>query len=61
MPTVSNDYLDLRTARFTRIRQAYIAGLIGEATFRVSLTILGLRGGDIEAEIQSAKEEGHAH
>jgi hypothetical protein len=57
MPTVSNDYLDLRTARFTRIRQAFIEGLIGEATYRVSLGILGLRAGDIDDEIALAKQE----
>lgn len=57
MPTLSNDYLDLRSAKSTKVREWFIADLIGEATYRTSLSILGLRGGDLEAEINHAKQE----
>lgn len=57
MPTLSNDYLDLRYAKATRIRSAFQSAQIGEATYRTSLSILGLRGGDIDNEVNSAKQE----
>lgn len=57
MPTVSNDYLDLRNAKSTRIRSAFQSAQIGEATYRASLSILGLRGEDIDNEVRSAREE----
>lgn len=57
MPTISNDYLDLRNAKATKVRHWFQTGQIGEATYRASLHILGLRGGDIDREVNSAKEE----
>lgn len=57
MPTISESQLDLLNAKFHRLREAFIQRQIGEATFRVSLEILGLRGQALLAEIQLAKME----
>ncbi len=57
MPTLSNDYLDLRNAKASSVRYWFIVGAIGEATFRASLSILGLRGQDIDAEVALTKME----
>lgn len=57
MPTQSNDLLDLRNARYSTIRHWFIIGSIGEATYRASLHSLGLRGEDIDHEVNSAKQE----
>lgn len=57
MPTVSNDYLDLRDTKASKVRHWFQSDLIGEATYRASLSILGLRGGDIDQEVQSALAE----
>lgn len=57
MPTQSNDLIDRSAWTYSRCRAAFLAGQIGEHTFRVSLSILGLRGQDIETEINCAKGE----
>ncbi len=57
MPTISEIDHDLLSARYTALRQWFILGSIGEATFRASLHILGLRGQDIDAEVGLAKME----
>lgn len=57
MPTLSNDTHEREAWTYSRCRAAYISGSIGEHTFRVSLSILGLRGQDIETEINVAKAE----
>lgn len=48
---------ELHDAKLSRYRDLFIAGSIGEATYRVSLEILGLRGQDVTAEINLAKME----
>lgn len=57
MPTISEIDHDLRNYKYNSLRQWFIVGTIGEATFRASLQILGLRGQDIDAEINLAKME----
>lgn len=58
MPTKAEpDCPDLLHAKASSIRCAFIHGLIGEATYRASLAILGLRGQDIDAEVALAKME----
>lgn len=58
MPTISEPQGPLNEASYSRIRQYFIQGLIGEATFEVSLRILGLRNQqEISAEISLAKTE----
>lgn len=48
---------ELYAAKLSRFRELFLAGNIGEATYRVSLEILGLRGQDLTAEINLAKME----
>lgn len=48
---------ELHDAKLSRFRDLFIAGRIGEATYRLSLEILGLRGQDLTAEINLAKME----
>jgi hypothetical protein len=57
MPTYSNDKSENEAWSYSRSRAAYISGEIGEHTFRAELEILGLRGQDIEVEINCAKGE----
>lgn len=57
MPTISEPLAEGRAWTYNRCRAAFQAGQIGEATFRVSLSILGLRGQDIDAEIAIARME----
>ena len=52
-----SDVHELRTAGFARNRDAFIRGVIGEATYRMSLQWLGLRGQDVTAEVNLAKME----
>lgn len=48
---------ELHDAKLSRYRDLFIAGSIGEATYRVSLELLGLRGQDVTAEVNLAKME----
>jgi hypothetical protein len=57
MPTVSEPLAEGQAWTYTRCREAFKAGQIGEATFRVSLSILGLRKQDIDAEVFHANQE----
>ncbi len=57
MPTISEVDHDLRNSDYNKYRQWFILGSIGEATFRASLHILGLRGQDIDAEVGLANME----
>lgn len=57
MPTISEPLLDLRNESYKRLREHFIVGRIGEATFRVSLRNLGLCPMDVTAEINLAKME----
>ena len=57
MPTISEIDHDLRSARASSVRYWFISGAIGEATFRASLHILGLRGQDVDSEVALAKME----
>lgn len=57
MPTISESPIEFNQWKYLRIRAAFISGAIGEATFRVSLEILGVRGQDLTAEIAHAKRE----
>ncbi len=57
MPTISEPDHDLRNARASSVRYWFITGALGEATYRASLLILGLRGQDIDAEVALAKME----
>lgn len=59
MPTVSEPLAEGQAWTFTRCRTAFQAGQIGEATFRVSLSILGLRKQEIDAEVALARMEMH--
>lgn len=57
MPTVSEPLAEGHAWTFTRCRLAFQRGQIGEATFRVSLSILGLRKQEIDAEVALATME----
>jgi hypothetical protein len=57
MPTVSEIDHDIRNAKASNVRYWFIMGHIGEATFRASLHILGLRGQDVDSEVALAKLE----
>ena len=58
MPTISEPKdRDILYAKHSSVRYWFILGHIGEATFRASLHILGLRGQDIDAEVALAKME----
>lgn len=57
MPTISEPLAEGQAWTYTRCREAFKAGQIGEATFRVSLSILGLQKQDIDAEVYHAKQE----
>lgn len=57
MPTISEVDHDIRSAKASSVRYWFIVGSIGEATYRASLLILGLRGQDIDAEVGLAKME----
>lgn len=57
MPTISESPIELNAWKFERVRSAFIAGTIGEATYQVSLEILGIRGQDASTEIWLAKQE----
>lgn len=57
MPTISEPSLEANQWTYNRVRKAFIAGVIGEATFRVSLRHLGLAPCDIECEVALALRE----
>lgn len=57
MPTHSNDLTERHQWTYARVRRAFIEGVIGEKTFEVSLSHLGLHGPDIRAEIADALRE----
>lgn len=57
MPTLSESPIEHNQWTFNRVREAFKAGTIGEATFRVSLDILGVRGQAASTEIWLAKQE----
>jgi len=57
MPTISEIDHDLRNAKASSVRYWFVSGAIGEATFRASLHILGLRGQDVDSEVALAKME----
>lgn len=57
MPTISEVDHDLRSHKQSSMRYWFVVGSIGEATFRASLHILGLRGQDVESEVALAKME----
>jgi hypothetical protein len=58
MPTISEPRdPELFNAKQSSVRYWFIVGSIGEATFRASLHILGLRGQDIDSEVALAKME----
>lgn len=48
------DTHELLTHGAARDRDAFVRGVIGEVTYRVTLEILGLRGQDVTAEIALA-------
>lgn len=52
-----SDTHELQTHGASRDRDAFIRGVIGEATYKLSLEMLGLRGQDVKAEISLAKME----
>lgn len=55
--TTSESPLELNQWTYNRVRAAFIRGAIGEKTFEVSLVHLGLRGQEVQAEINLAKME----
>ena len=58
MPTISEPKdRNILYAKHASVRYWFIEGSLGEATFRASLHILGLRGQDIDAEVALAKME----
>jgi len=58
MPTISEPRdPDILSAKYSSLRYWFITDGIGEATYRASLLILGLRGQDIDAEVALAKME----
>jgi hypothetical protein len=61
MPTISEPTIERDKWTYTRCRRAFIAGVIGEKTFEVSLHILGLCPQDIAAEIALARMEMKPH
>lgn len=62
MPTISEPKdLDLLNAQWSQYREWFITGKIGEATYRASLHILGLRDQDLNSEINLAIMEMPPH
>ena len=58
MPTVAEPRdPELFAARASQYRGWFLAGRIGEETYRASLRILGLRDQDLSAEVNLAKME----
>jgi hypothetical protein len=57
MPTISEPTLERDQWAYARVRKAFIAEVIGEKTFEISLQQLGLCRQDIDAEIALAKME----
>ena len=58
MPTISEPKdPDIFNARAGLVREWFLAGMIGEETYRASLMILGLRDQDLTSEINLAKME----
>ncbi len=58
MPTIAEPRdRDVLYAKQSSVRYWFIMGSIGEATYRASLHILGLRGQDVDAEVALAKME----
>lgn len=57
MPTISEPQGDIRNQSFETVRAHFVAGRIGEATFRVSMQILGILPRDIHSEIALAMME----
>lgn len=57
MPTISEPQAEVRNQSYKTLREHFIAGRIGEATFRASLRILGLCPMDVTAETNLAKME----
>ena len=48
---------EVRNQSFETLRAHFIAGRIGEATFAVSMRILGITSRDVDSEINLAKME----
>jgi hypothetical protein len=57
MPTISEIDHDLRNHKYSTMRKLFIEGRIGEHTFRASLLILGIRGKDLDTEVNLANME----